>query len=218
MGTGKILMQAFLQFRNLKYIYGVELSVGRYRIAEEAALRMVHLLGVENYQIQMNPGKFIIITEAVQVSTMKGTNTYETEETTNNNDNNNNNNSSSSSSSPNGNATTAGENSPNNNNNDYVERVLHLQCGNIFDITNIDIADIVMMETDFPFDLFPQLNKLFSGMKDQARMLSYIDLRRIWEPNQFTFRQLEVNRHLSDRYPTSWSVQRGHHFYLWAKV
>jgi hypothetical protein len=218
MGTGKILMQAFLQFRNLKYIYGVELSVGRYRIAEEAALRMVHLLGVENYQIQMNPGKFIIITEAVQVSTMKGTNTYETEETTNNNDNNNNNNSSSSSSSPNGNATTAGENSPNNNNNDYVERVLHLQCGNIFDITNIDIADIVMMETDFPFDLFPQLNKLLSGMKDQARMLSYIDLRRIWEPNQFTFRQLEVNHHLSDRYPNSWSVQRGHHFYLWAKV
>ncbi len=31
MGTGKILVQAFLQFKNLKYVYGVELSVGRYK-------------------------------------------------------------------------------------------------------------------------------------------------------------------------------------------
>eukprot|EP01035_Chromulina_nebulosa_P017950 gene17950-23577_t len=30
MGTGKIAIQAFLQFRNLRYVYGVELSVGRY--------------------------------------------------------------------------------------------------------------------------------------------------------------------------------------------
>lgn len=31
MGTGKIVIQAFLQFRNLKYCYGVELSQGRYK-------------------------------------------------------------------------------------------------------------------------------------------------------------------------------------------
>jgi hypothetical protein len=31
MGTGKIAIQAFLQFRNLKYVYGVELSTGRYK-------------------------------------------------------------------------------------------------------------------------------------------------------------------------------------------
>lgn len=31
MGTGKICAQAFLQFRNLRYVYGVELSIGRYK-------------------------------------------------------------------------------------------------------------------------------------------------------------------------------------------
>jgi len=31
MGTGKILIQAFLQFKNLRYIFGIELSAGRYK-------------------------------------------------------------------------------------------------------------------------------------------------------------------------------------------
>jgi precorrin-6B methylase 2 len=30
MGAGKVAVQAFVQFRNLKYVYGVELSLGRY--------------------------------------------------------------------------------------------------------------------------------------------------------------------------------------------
>lgn len=33
MGTGKIVMQAFLQYRCLEYVYGVELSEGRFRCA-----------------------------------------------------------------------------------------------------------------------------------------------------------------------------------------
>jgi hypothetical protein len=31
MGTGKILIQAFLQHKNLTYVHGVELSEARYR-------------------------------------------------------------------------------------------------------------------------------------------------------------------------------------------
>ena len=116
MGTGKILIQAFLQFKNLRYIFGIELSAGRYkyvicvlfcvlvlcfsclfdsstgrkqtlhvrllispltntiihtalhRLAEEALLRMVRLLGEDNYHVQINPGRFIIVTEVVRVS------------------------------------------------------------------------------------------------------------------------------------------------------
>ena len=51
-------------------------------------------------------------------------------------------------------------------------------------------------------------------------MLTYLDLRRVWRlPGQpFPFRQLEANRSFADRYPTSWSVQRGHHLFLWVKV
>jgi hypothetical protein len=32
------------------------------------------------------------------------------------------------------------------------------------------------------------------------------------------FRQMDFNRSLSDRYPATWSVRRGHHFYVWRKV
>lgn len=38
MGIGKIVIQAFLQFRNLDFVYGVELSIGRYLMAEESGM------------------------------------------------------------------------------------------------------------------------------------------------------------------------------------
>ena len=31
MGTGKVVIQAFLQHRNLEFVYGVELSKGRFK-------------------------------------------------------------------------------------------------------------------------------------------------------------------------------------------
>jgi hypothetical protein len=49
-------------------------------------------------------------------------------------------------------------------------------------------------------------------------MLSYMDLQKLWEPHSCPFTQLDVNKGLSDRYPTSWSVHRGHHFYIWVKT
>lgn len=172
MGTGKIIIQAFLQFKNLRYIFGVELSQGRYKLAEEAALRLVQLLGAANYNVQLNAGRSIIVTEALQ-----------------------------------------------DNSGAFYERVMHLQCGNMFDIQSLDTVDVVMMETDIPFDLYPQLQRLLASVKDGARVLSYLDLRRVWgDHGPLPYKQLEVNRNLADRYPTSWSVQRGHHFYLWSKV
>lgn len=99
-----------------------------------------------------------------------------------------------------------------------VKRILHLECGNMFDVQNIHTADVVMMETDIPTELHPDLYKLLINMKNEARMLSYLDFRKIFEAGPLPLRQLEINRQLSDRYPTSWSVQRGHHFFLWCKV
>ena len=133
---------------------------------------------------------------------------------------------------------------------EYIERVLHMQCGNMFDVRNIASADIVMMETDIPAEQHGKLQSLLGEMKDDAKVLTYLDLRRIWEASGapptaagaggagaqqlqqtvtnsssggggdggLAFKQLELNRHQADRYPTSWSVQRGHHFYLWNKV
>jgi hypothetical protein len=98
-------------------------------------------------------------------------------------------------------------------------RVLHLECGNMFDVKNIHIADIVMLETDIPADLQTDLYELLGKMKEDSRTLTYLDLKKTWSKNLlFPFKQLENNKNLSDRFPTSWSVQRGHHFYVWAKV
>lgn len=43
MGTGKVVLQVFLQCPNLTHVYGVELSPARFRLAEAAALRLVDI-------------------------------------------------------------------------------------------------------------------------------------------------------------------------------
>ena len=103
---------------------------------------------------------------------------------------------------------------------EYIERVIHLKCGNMFDIENIGTADIVMMETDVPHEQFDNLKDLLLRMKDHSRLLTYLDRSKVFDMKSriLPFKQLDDNRQQSDRYPTSWSVQRGHHFYLWTKV
>lgn len=199
MGTGKILIQAFLQFRNLRYVYGVELAEGRYRIAEDIVLRMVDLLGPENYIVRMESGKYIIIIEnhTSIVGAHKGNfDELEISKVLLNNS-----------------ESVLGISSGN-------ERILHFQCGNMFEaVQNLHLADVVMMETDIPAELYYDLHLLLSQMKESARMLSYLDFRKVFQsPSALNFRQLDANRPVADRYPTSWSVQRGHHFYLWLKV
>lgn len=54
-------------------------------------------------------------------------------------------------------------------------------------------------------------------MRDNAYILSYHDLYKIWPSTPYPFKQLDINCSLTDRFPTSWSVQRGHHFYLFRK-
>jgi hypothetical protein len=171
MGTGKVVIQAFLQFPNLTYVQGVELSQGRFNVAVEAVIRMVHLLGTDAFNIEIVSNKSLTVTELANPGT------------------------------------------------DKVDRILHLEFGSLFDAKNIDTADIVMLETDVPPDTYSDLCTLLSQLKSGARVLSYLDLDKIWPSNLPTcsFRQLAVNRPLSDRYPTSWSVQRGHHFFLFRK-
>ena len=77
-----------------------------------------------------------------------------------------------------------------------------------------------MLETEVPADTFGEFSRLLDACKEGCRLLTYLDLRRVWRlPGQpFPFRQLEANRSFADRYPTSWSVQRGHHFFIWVKT
>jgi len=100
-------------------------------------------------------------------------------------------------------------------------RTLRLVCGDMFHTTDLDRADIVMLETDVPLHLQSKLCQLLSTLKENSRVLTYLELRKTWLPENsfpFQFQQLECNKPMSDRFPTSWSVQRGHHFFIWIKV
>ena len=50
MGTGKVALQAFLQFSNLKRVFGVELSAARFRIAEKALLNLLMMYPNKYYK------------------------------------------------------------------------------------------------------------------------------------------------------------------------
>lgn len=186
-----------------------------YRIAEDALLKMVRLLGPDSYHVQMNPGKFIIVTEVVRLHPAKldenGNPIGPARSTSAKKDDDD------SGDAEEGKSQTS-DPSGEKEEDEYVERVLHMQCGNMFDVKNIGTADIVMMETDIPLELHARLLALLSAMKDDAKVLTYLDLKRIWQNTHLIFKQVDVNRHQADRYPTSWSVQRGHHFFLWNKV
>ena len=97
-------------------------------------------------------------------------------------------------------------------------RVLKMERGNLLDVSNIEVADIVMLETDVPSEYHYDTFKLLSNLKIGARTLTYLDLPKIWNYHIFPFKQVSINRSIADRFPTSWSVQRGHHFYLWSVV
>lgn len=195
MGIGKVVMQAFLQFRNLVYVYGVELSHGRFKIAEEAALRMVELLGRNSFSVEHIPGKSIIVTErdSEMPDVTVGLHDGEGE---------------------NGSSCAAAAGSSNSR-----KRVLHMVQGDLLDTPHIHCADIVMLETDFPPEMHDDLCAILSKMKRGSRTLTYLDMKKLYgEFKSPVFSQLEINKAPTDRYPTSWSMQRGHRFYLWRKV
>ena len=61
MGTGKVPIQTFLQFPNLSLVRGVEISTGRFAVAERAALDLVRLLPDE-FEVQNHvPGRKIVV-------------------------------------------------------------------------------------------------------------------------------------------------------------
>ena len=165
MGTGKVAMQAFLQFPNLAHVYGVELSRGRYVVGESAVLALAKIEAEDFEILEHTPGRRIVL------SSRSG----------------------------------------------RPERRLEMECGNLLDIKRIEQADIVLLETDMPVKCFGRLDDLLHRMKTGAKALTYLDLKKTWVAPPFPFSRMAVNISFCDRFATSWSVNRGHHFFLWSK-
>ena len=59
MGVGKLCLQSFLQFPSLKLVFGIELAYSRYKLAEEALVRLVSMQP-DAFEIEERvPGEFI---------------------------------------------------------------------------------------------------------------------------------------------------------------
>ena len=126
MGTGKVALQAFLQFSNLKRVFGVELSAARFRIAEKALLNLL-MMYPNKYVLQRHvTGKFLSV-RALETS-----------------------------------------------------QVLEVACGNLMHIDDIQEADIVMLETEVSPEVFGQFSGMLNRAKEGSRLLTYLDLRKVW--------------------------------------
>eukprot|EP00944_MAST-04C_sp_MAST-4C-sp1_P002632 g2632.t1 len=165
MGTGKLALQAWLQFRNLKKVVGVELALSRYVIGEQALLILVEAKPESFEVVSRIADSYIIIRDK-----------------------------------------------------NASERTLSFYRGDIFEFPNIENADIAILQTNFPEETHLKLSDFLMRLKTDCRLLTYLNLGTLYKGASHIFDQMEVNRSMKDRFPTSWSIHRGCHFFLWVKL
>lgn len=100
------------------------------------------------------------------------------------------------------------------------KRELEFRRGNMLDVTPRELAraDIVVVETDVLGDLYAAMSAMLCQVRRGARLLTYLNLAKVWLGPIFPVEQLPVNRSPEDRFLTSWSAKRGHHFFVWLKI
>ena len=71
-----------------------------------------------------------------------------------------------------------------------------------------------MLETEVPADTFGEFSRLLDACKEGCRLLTYLDCGDVWRCRARTLSagSWRHSRFFADRYPTSWSVQRGGSF------
>ena len=163
MGTGKMALQAFLQFPNLRRVVGIEIAHSRYLLAERSLTTLVEFF----------PDVFSLVFwtkgEKVCLRTRNS------------------------------------------------ERLLEYRRADLFRIGNINDADIVVLQTDFPPITYPGICKFVHALPQGTRVLTYLNLARIWDGthNPFPFTRFAPG----SRFLTSWSDKdSGHLFFLWRKT
>eukprot|EP00475_Leptophrys_vorax_P032671 TRINITY_DN5070_c0_g1_i1.p2 TRINITY_DN5070_c0_g1~~TRINITY_DN5070_c0_g1_i1.p2 ORF type:complete len:501 (+),score=157.58 TRINITY_DN5070_c0_g1_i1:2042-3544(+) len=100
---------------------------------------------------------------------------------------------------------------------DDESRILEFREQNLFDATDGLPADIIILETHFPQGIWDRLRKYLFGMKPGARLLTYENLHNVYQGQKMPFEQIPINIAANDRFYTTWSPKRGHHFYLWRR-
>jgi hypothetical protein len=100
---------------------------------------------------------------------------------------------------------------------DSASRLLEFREQNLFDAKEGLQADIIILETHFPKEVWDRLTGFIANMKSGSRLLTYENLFPIYEGKDMPFEQIPINAAPNDRFYTTWSPKRGHHFYLWRR-
>jgi len=227
MGTGKMLVQTFLSFPNLNSCVGVELSKGRYSLAEQNLTRLLRngWRGRNFKLVEFLDGVFMKIVESPVLPKRnfkigERVIAYNKKFRKDKNDK------------PEYKATVVGYSGqkavvryggkrtfkvdlelvfePG------TERTCEIWQGSLFDYPGAWNGDICILETDFPAEMH---NDLITGMTKTpigCTFLTYHDLKKFDDFKPERLRQLDVNVYDTDRYLTSWS--QGWRFYCWEHV
>ena len=163
MGTGKLAMQAFFEFPNLKHVVGVEIAFSRYNIAEQAAVNLV----------TKYPNDFQVC-KWVKGSVIAVSNTDP----------------------------KTGKPPP-----EGQRRVIEFRREDLFKSFDAIVADIIVLQTDFPVQVHDSLCSMASRFRRGTRVLSYLNFHKIWDCEFFPFPFASFAPNA--RFPTSWSPTNG---------
>jgi hypothetical protein len=96
-------------------------------------------------------------------------------------------------------------------------------CGDLFKMKEAWTADVVICETKFPEEIFPQLCEFMDKLAVGTRLVTFEDLEEIHQKlygntSNFHFMRFPINASIYDKFFTSWAPVFGHRFHLWKKV
>eukprot|EP01084_Bolivina_argentea_P006592 12497_1 len=236
MGPGKMLIQTYLQFNNLRVCMGVELAKGRYDLGERnlRTLLKVGWRGRTFLGIEFKKGEFLKIVEDVPHKTpAKGWNIgdkvvayyplFKKDKMTVKNYH--------------GVITNMKSNDDPKKNvysieyedgtkcdrvqHRYLfipgtERTCEVWFGSLFDYPGGFDAELCVLETDFPEEMHPHLIEMMCSTPYGCTFLTYHDLKKFKCFDWKQLRQIDCNIYDNDRYITSWS--QGWRFYLWEHI
>jgi len=232
MGPGKMLLQTFLQYANLRTCMGVELAKGRYDLAERNMRTLLQSgwRGRSFLRVEFEQGEFMKIVEDVPEKTPSGGWKV-------------------------GHAVVAFDPTLAKDKmarKDYhgvvtkvkkkksvyavkyddgtscskvqhrhmfvpgTERTCEVWFGSLFDYPGGFDAEICVLETDFPEQMHPQLIARMCETPLGCTFLTYHDLKKFPAFDWQQLRQIDCNIYDNDRYITSWS--QGWRFYLWQHI
>lgn len=195
-GNGKLAMQAFLQYPNVRKVVGVEIAVSRsirsFAAASRLSLFYPSRFTCDNYETIDDSGKARVITSAPDNQSTGDLIKIRRA------------------------IVTDGSRHGSGNGNGGSGRTLELRRQSLFDCEDALLADIVICETEICNTMWLPLTQFLAKMKTGSRLLTYENIEHMYTQCKQVFPFVRICA--GDRYFTSWAPTNGHAFHLWRHI